>query len=419
MVNNAFLDDFRTERLFGSVECMHAGVVRRQRIGVAQVSPYGSVSEQSDIFQKDIKDGAQNFINYVKDEFEYLVKIIATLAIVPFAFFIDCYRVCVKKITITTCLKNIYKVPLEVIRQLFSAILWPFSFVQDTVEGLSKGAGLLLWHSGEWIVRKVRTVLNIPNPIGSYTLLSDRKDIRDIVYKSLGITLLAGIALCIPILPVQLVALPILLGSLYGSIDNQFTIRTCPEYYTMGHYYDGKEFKGHAVKTNSLWIKPIITGCYATTMVTKIAGVVLAIAGVVPFTAAVLPVTIAAAGIGIVLVTSLVAGHIFARMKETKIQSSIEQYAKLCGIEKLSEEQKDMTWDNFFREHGLMGRGNSDERLRLTKYITGEVLMNDLPIRYIAGWASNNARNSVGYLSAGVGTVALSIAAVALRILCL
>ena len=134
MVNNTFLDNFRTDRLFGGVECMHAGVVSRQRIGVAQVSPYGSVSEQSDIFLKDIKDGAQNFINYVKHEFEYLVKIIATLAIAPFAFFIDCYRVCVKKITITTCLKNIYKVPLEVIRQLFGAILWPFSFVQDAVD---------------------------------------------------------------------------------------------------------------------------------------------------------------------------------------------------------------------------------------------------------------------------------------------
>lgn len=73
-------------------------------------------------------------------------------------------------------------------------------------EAVPIGVGYLTWHAGE---RLVRLVTKSP-----YTVLSNDRQFRHIVYGSIGLTLLAAGAVFIPISPIQMVALPIIMGSI-------------------------------------------------------------------------------------------------------------------------------------------------------------------------------------------------------------
>ncbi|MCE5294717.1 MAG: hypothetical protein LLF94_08920 [Chlamydiales bacterium] len=292
--------------------------------------------------------------------------------------------------------------------------------VDSALSAVATGVGFLAWHGGE---RAVRAITG-----SKYSVLSNNSNYRQIVYESKGITLLALGASFVRYPPVALFALPIILGSLYGTINNQFTVRNCPEYYTMGHYYDGEKLDGHAIKTNNLIIKPITTGCYATTMVTKFAGTLLSAAGTLRYTrGAPLPVSWAAAMIGGVSLVSLVAGHILATRKTASIEANLQAYADLMEFT-WTDEQKDKTFaqicnevEGFFCKKLMTVADHEIQVAFLTKVydlkksILNEILHPNLPVKYIAGWASNNTRNSTGYLVAGVGTLAVTIATVALR----
>lgn len=379
--------------------------------------------EQKAIFQNDFKRHIHDMTVHTKYEVASIAQCIATLVLTLFAPFGEFYRFCSGSIDASTCVANICRIPKHIIIPILIAPLHAIKALNKSVSAASIGTGFLTWHGGE---KLVRWVTGSPR-----TTLSNNRDIRDIVYNALGITLLAAAAVFVPIPTIQLISLPIILGSIYGTINNQFTVRECPEYYTMGHYYDGTNLRGHAVKTNSLWIKPIITGCYATTTVTKIAGIALAAVGRLPYTAAALPVPLAAAMIAGSCVVSLVAAHIFATMKKNSIQKNLDDYAKLINIE-WNEENRNRAWGSrdliLIRSEAIEKKRRElesnpqelekfeEQLLKLTKDIESNILFYNLPVKYVVGWQTNNIRNSVGYLFAGGGTVALAISTVFLRI---
>lgn len=369
-----------------------------------------------------IRDDFKRHIHVLSTQSKYelasLAQGIAKLAISPFAVFGEIYRLCRRSINASTCLKNISIVPIHIIS---SIIKTPLITVNKVVSASSIGLGFLTWHGGERLVRMIN---------GSpHTVLSNNLRIRDIVYHSIGLTMLAATTVFIPIAPIQMIALPIIIGSIYGTINNQFTVRECPEYYTMGHYYDGTDLKGHAIKTNNVLIKPIVTGCYATTIITKLAGCILAGVGTIPYTAAVLPVPYAGAMISGVCLISLVAAHVFSNKKKNSIQKNLDAYAALIGIE-WNEENRNRTWKDLTemrlehieqKRHELALNAQELEEFNnrlqeLTEDIESNILDSDMPVKYITGWQANNKRNGVGYLFAGGGTLAIAISTIFLRI---
>lgn len=375
----------------------------------------GLVFKQCDVFLFDSKrfiSSIENIGNIVKE----IVLVIAT----PFALLRDIYRTLKREIKATDLIVSL---PFSVSTALVNLFISTIKAVNTVLYTGTRAVGLFFWHGGERVVRYIKsTFLGSDFYKSGHTVLSHSLHYRDIVYSSIGATALAIAALFTSILPLQILALPIAMGSLYGTINNQFTVRNCPEYYTMGHYFDGKSLKGHAVKTNDHIIKPIITGCYATTPVTTIVGIVLALLGTLPYATATLPLLLAMKMITVVLGAGLVAGHCISRSVQNTIEKSIERYAKLAGIA-LTEEDRNLSWWDFLRKYQetilfkytfcLKARKELD---RLEKYIANNILDTKLPIKYIAGWQANNMRNTVGYLSAGVGTVAISAATVFLRI---
>lgn len=379
---------------------------------------------QGAIFHEDFNHHVHTFSAQFKYEAASLAKCIATIAITPFAVFGEFYRLCNRSINASTCLKNICIVPKHIISSIFKSALYVVRVVNKTVTAASICVGFLAWHGGERLVRLINGA--------SDTVLSNHQGIRDVVYNSIGVTLLAAATVFIPFATIQMIALPVILGSVYGTINNQFTVRECPEYYTMGHYYDGTDLKGHAVKTNNLIIKPIVTGCYATTMVTKIAGVILAATGTLPFTSAVLPMAYAATMIAGVSLISLVAAHVFSSMKKKSIQKNLDAYASLIGIQ-WTDSNRNISWRDLaeVRDQGIEKRRQElgsdaqelekfNQRLQeLTTGIESNILNPDLPVKYIVGWQANNTRNTIGYIFAGGGTLAIAISTIFLRIFAL
>lgn len=387
---------------------------------------FGEELKQGEVFRKDLRRHTYTLAMNTQYEALSLAEHISTIALAPFALFIDLYRLCVTKtINASTVLKNLVVVPKHIILSLLFIGITAGRITYKITEAISIGIGHFVWHGGERLVRHFK-------PENKNTVLSDKKQFRDIVYSSIGVTVLAAALLSVPVLPVQLLALPIILGSVYAIINNQFTTRECPEYYTMGHYYDGKNLRGHAARTNNPTVKSIVTGCYASTGVTRIAGVVLACVGTIPFAPVALPITIAGAMVGTCLVIGLVAGHILSNRHRNKIRNSLEEYGKLIGME-WTEERKNKTWDELIKDRidcmdkklASLEGSHADfykKFHKLENYIYSQhpkYMDAKIPIRYLSGWHANNTRNSIGYLSAGLGTLGIIITTVCLRVLVL
>lgn len=334
-----------------------------------------------------------------------------------------------KSIYASVILNDVYIVPKHIILSIFRIGVCPLRVLNKTTAALSIGIGHCVWHGSEYLVRHVR--LSKEREAVSYSVLSTYPITRDIVYRAVGMTVLAAGAVCIPILPIQMIAIPIIVGSLYGTLNNQFTVRECPEYYTMGHNFDSVYLRRHAVRTNNLIVKPFITGCYGTTSYTKIAGAILG--GMSIYAPEMIPITMTVSVIGATVLTILVIAHIFSNMKKNNIVKNIEQYTQLIDME-FNEEVKNMTWDELEKvrtehierkRHMLVDDKEgldlfNQNLLRLEKSISASTLAigmpKRLPMKYMIGWSANSSRNLIGYLSIVAGALALTVTAVFLKI---
>ena len=356
---------------------------------------------QNKIFNDDLKYSIHTFSIHLRYEVVLLAQRIGGVVIAIFTPVLELNN-------IFTWWQHTCKTPLYIARSVLGLLDYCIRLVEKIETTASTSVGFLVWHSGERIVRLVTG--------DSSTVLSNQTQTRNVVYKSIGITCLAAGMVFVPIAAIQMIALPIILGSIYGTINNQFTLRDCPEYYTMGHYYDGTNLRGHAIKTNNFLIKPIVTGCYATTIVTKYSGLAIAAAGVLPYTSTSIPVPyVASLMIGVIAI-SLVTAHIFARMQQSTVQNDLALFATITG-HTWTEEDFNKPWKKFIESKKKPLDRTSPIFQELTKKINSYTFYTDnLPIKYIAGWQTNNKRNTIGYAFAGGSTLTLTISIIFLRI---
>ncbi len=294
--------------------------------------------EQETIFCTDSKRYMEALSIYSKNELSSLIQNIATFAATPFSAFAEIYKFCAGTIHASTCLKNICMIPIQRIALVVQGVLHILRAAGKAISTAAIGIGFSAWHIGERFAR----LLN-----GSpHTVLSNRADTRDTVHHSLGLTLLAGIAVFIPFAPVQIAALPIIMGSICGTINNVFAVHQCPEYHTINYRYNGPNFDGHAIKTSNCLIKPIITGCYQTTRVTRIITLFFTAVATIPYTAAPLPLSCARTIVVGVSLASLVAARISSFMAKNLIQTAFDSY---CSLNKISPTEDDLkkTFDEF------------------------------------------------------------------------
>lgn len=373
--------------------------------------------EQGSVFYDDLK----NLSDKCKESIRSIAFLTGLIVASPFILLRETLRIPLMEIHPLKGLKNIALMPMHLILVAAADLTLTTFLFLGTLRKVRAAVGIFTWHAGEKIVNFFKKQ--------KHTILSSHPKIRDIVYQAVGTNLVAGAALFIPIPAIQMIALPIVLGSIYGTINNQFTVRECPEYYTMGHYYDGIDLKGHAIKSNNLLIKPIITGSYATQVVTKLAGIILSIAARAPYAAATLSLPLAAGMIGGVCLVSLVVAHLFSRWKKNAMNQNLQDYSSLIEMP-WTEELYNHTWkelENIRAEHIKRKReelqSNEGDLVffnqqldKLTNAVESNILHENMPVKYHAKWQANNYRNSIGYLFAGGGTLAVSISTIFLRI---
>jgi len=424
-------NDVRSVELFGNAfdnltyKISNKASHRSRTDGFHQ-NPMGDapIHKQVELFKADWKDHGRELWAETQVEALRLAKIVGTIVLAPLFLIADTYR-CLVKGTISgkKLASNFVYLPAHILKSGLSSVVWSVRVANKIVTALSTGAGNLLWHAGEGIVNKVRHFrAKDITEASKKSILSDNRNIRKIVYQSLGITALAAVALFIPIPPIQIIALSILGGSIYGTINNHFTTRDCPEYYTMGHHYDGTHVRDHAVKSLNPNLKAVVAGCYATTMVTRIAGYIFAAAATVPFVAATVPLAISVAMVATSVILGLGVAHVLsrrARASERRFKEDVETFAKELNYDLKGKE--DNTVESLLRD--LLGeyyKKGEDEKERLKNLadrIRSKNVRYDVPLRYQAGWHANNTRNLTGYIVSGVGTLAAVVTTVCLRVL--
>lgn len=387
-------------------------------------------TSQNTVFLEDTKCYKCAVSKRALDELAKIGEFVAIIVLIPFFIIGEIYRLFKGSIQLSRFIGNILTMPIHIIVSAFWIVIDAAIVINGLVRSIATGTGFLAWHGVEKLVSLIR---GTPN-----TVLSSNPAFRDIVYHALGITLLAAALVFVPCPAVQLLALPIIMGSIYGTINDYFAVRDCPEYYTMGHYYDGDSLRGHAVKTNSLWVKPLVAGCYATVFVTKYAGIILALAGVLPFAVATFPVWMAAAMVAGSCVLGLLAAHLVSTRAKNSLETQFKEYAKL--IEMDWDTAREKTWVDLKKEQVQLKEQKSASMdteayekfqrrlLELTALIDrdAEYYENEhyarhghLPIKHIIGWRANEARNGTGYAFAGIGTLLITIAIILLRIFAL
>ena len=189
------------------------------------------------------------------------------------------------------------------------------------------------------------------------------------VYRAAAATGLAITAVLAPWEVGKIIGMTVLTGVGYGIANDMVACRDCIEYFTVGHFYDGKNLNSRPLNTLNPTLNALAWGAIATWHVCAIAGTFFALLARTPFPGLALKITAVqlapylAIGAAIVLLVS----HVRSRMA-----------------------QKAMT-DN--PHHKYWG----------------------VPIELQSGWEACNIRNMTGYASLGIGGSILSIAMIAAR----
>lgn len=145
--------------------------------------------------------------------------------------------------------------------------------------------------------------------------------------------------------------------------------RDCIEYFTIGHFYDGRSLEHRPLNTLDPNLNAIAWGMIATWHICTLAGAFFALLARIPFPGLITTITAAqlAPYIAIAAAIAFVVSHIFARIEQVLVAAHPSE------------------------------------------------IFEGVPLEYQAGWAACNTRNGTGYLSIGIGGVILSIAIIASR----
>lgn len=143
----------------------------------------------------------------------------------------------------------------------------------------------------------------------------------------------------------------------YGIINDLFACRVCPEYFTVGHVFDGRETRGRLVKTLDPNINAVAWGMVATSPLAALGGTVLSV------------------------------GACISGLDEKKIMISFICTAALTLL--------------------IADLGSRIERRALEK--EPRTIYLDVPNQFQPRWHANNTRNMIGYFSLTISVIAISI----------
>jgi hypothetical protein len=192
---------------------------------------------------------------------------------------------------------------------------------------------------------------------------------RVFVYAAATATVLAVGAVFVPYEAVRIIGMTVLTGVTYGIANDMVACRDCIEYFTLGHFWDGRNLEHRPLNTLNPTLNAIAWGAIATWHVCAIAGTFFAFIARTPFAGLALKITAVqlapylAIGAAIILLIS----HIRSRSAQKEMASA--PYTKYEGV----------------------------------------------PTEYQAGWEACNVRNSTGYAALGIGGLILTVAIVAAR----
>lgn len=200
---------------------------------------------------------------------------------------------------------------------------------------------------------------------------------KNMVYLAAGVVVLSALALTVPVQAINIIGLMTLTGVGYGIANDMFACRDCIEYFTVGHFYDGRNLRNRPILTLNPNLNAVVWGTIATWWAAAAAGAVFAFLARVPFWG--LPFKITAIQLAPWLVIgaalTILIAHSISRAAQKSMQEAVD------------------TKDN--------------ERQRYQ----------GVPEQLQAGWEACNARNSTGYEALAGLSVVLCVGEVAARIL--
>ena len=192
---------------------------------------------------------------------------------------------------------------------------------------------------------------------------------RPLVYTAATATAIATTAVFIPCEAVQIIGMTILTGLGYGVTNDIIACHDCIEYFTIGHFYDGKNLNSRPLNTLNPILNALAWGSIATWHVCAIAGTFFAILARTSFPGLTLKITAVqltpylAMGAAVTLFLS----HVRSRMAQKEMIDHPKE--KYPGV----------------------------------------------PMELQSGWEACNIRNLTGYNCLEIGASILSIAMIAAR----
>jgi hypothetical protein len=185
---------------------------------------------------------------------------------------------------------------------------------------------------------------------------------------------------------VQTAALGVLGATLYGITNDQFALRQCKSYFTLGH----TEFHKRLLKTDNPTLNGIVWGIHATWMLGAVAGVVLAIAATVTHSYAINPLYFTPLSIA-----GSLAVNVYTHVKSKKMENA-------CKHPILKERIT-----HYFNETKLDPMNSFYETVHLK----------NVPEEERTGWLAVGTRNNLSYMAMPALGIALAVGIVAARIL--
>ncbi len=180
---------------------------------------------------------------------------------------------------------------------------------------------------------------------------------------------IAATALLAPWEVVRIIGMTVLMGMSYGIANDMIACRDCIEYFTVGHFYDGKKLDYRPLNTLNPNLNAIAWGAIATWHVCAIAGAFFSLLARTPLPFLAIKITALQLSpyLAIGSVITMLVSHVLSRKAQQKM--AINPHEKYPGV----------------------------------------------PLDLQAGWEACNVRNLSGYLSLGVGGIVCSVAMIAAR----
>lgn len=192
---------------------------------------------------------------------------------------------------------------------------------------------------------------------------------KPLVHTAAGAAGLAIIAVLAPSETIKIIGMTVLTGIGYGIANDMFACRDCIEYFTVGHFYDGKNLRCRPLNTLNPTLNALAWGTIATWHVCAISGTCFALLSRAPISG--LELKISAAQLAPYLIKGAVVALLVSHVRSLKAKKKMNEKPQL-------------------------------------KYP-------GVPLHLQSGWEACCIRNMTGYASIGIGGGLLLIAIIAAR----